>query len=76
MVGVLQTSGSPKKIVTLASNDFAGLTDNACSVLQQGVAESLAGFGWPGTSLAQQSCACTETASEECVSIAARPRAQ
>jgi hypothetical protein len=76
MVGVLQASGPPKKIVTLVSNDFAGLTDNACRVLQQGVAGSLAGFGWLGTSLAQQSCTCAKATSEECVSIAARPRAQ
>jgi len=71
-----QVSGAPKEIVTLASNHLVGVTDNACNVLQQGVAGSFAGFGWPGTSLAQQSWVCAETASDECVSIAAKPRAQ
>ena len=56
-VVVPKARGALPRVVTFVSNDLAGLTDNACSVLQQGVAGSLAGLGCAGTSLAQQSCA-------------------
>jgi hypothetical protein len=56
-VGVPKAGETPTKVVIIVANDLAGLTDNAWSVLQQGDAGSLAGFGCFGTSLAQQSCA-------------------